>query len=252
MMVFNIDTLKLESFSQINEKKEIKTKTNTNIRDFSEFSLNQCSQCIAHNRKYDHVIAGLDNGHLTVRKSIKELKIKLKADFKISDKPIISLSFSPSYNLLAVLSEEHKVTIITVDKDYSTLSVFTDLNGIPLEVDWDITSTLLQVINSSNEYFIYNYNTGKISGIYFSNFYLKKLIIKDYTEKYLKKLKWSSQNCKYGYLVQGIFRGITNDNFINAVEKSNNNLFVACGDEENNLDVFNYPCISDSVKGKSY
>jgi len=68
----------------------------------------------------------------------------------------------------------------------------------------------------------------------------------------LNNLNWITQSCKYGYSIQGIYRGITNDSFIRCVERSNNLNFLAVGNDENMLEIFNYPCISDNCKGKSY
>ncbi len=78
------------------------------------------------------------------------------------------------------------------------------------------------------------------------------LFIIDYCNPELKKLSWATHNCKYGYQIQGIFRGLNNDSLIRSVERSNNNMFIAVGRDENSLDIFNYPCISDSHKFKSY
>lgn len=68
----------------------------------------------------------------------------------------------------------------------------------------------------------------------------------------MKDLNWITQNCKYGYSIQGIYRGITNDSFIRSVERSNNWNLFAIGNDENLLEIFNFPCISHNSKAKSY
>lgn len=85
-------------------------------------------------------------------------------------------------------------------------------------------------------------------------YYLLKINFQfaDYTSSDLKNLNWATQNCKYGYLVQGVYRGITNDSFIRCVERSNNWNLLAVGTDDNMLEIFNFPCISDSCKPKAY
>ena len=168
-MLFNSNTFKLEAFSEINEK-AVKDKSksvllNQMISSAGDFTPNQSSQCITYNKKYEHVVAGLDNGHITIRKSIKNLKLKFREDLKISDKIITSLKFSPNDNLLAILSEDEKLTILKIDNNYSVLFSYNDILGIPLELDWDTTSNFIQVINSNSEYLIYKYDKEKIKGI---------------------------------------------------------------------------------------
>ena len=166
-MLLNTNTYKLEGLTEINEKAiKVKTKTSTanEIINPNEFSSNQSSQCITYNKKYEHVVAGLDNGFITIRKSIKNLKLKFKEDVKICDKSIISVKFSPNDNFLAVLSEDEKLTILKVDNNYTVWKTFDDIMGAPIEMDWDTSSNYIQVINSNGEYIIYKIDKEKIKG----------------------------------------------------------------------------------------
>lgn len=166
-MLYNTNSFKLEGFSDINEKaakEKTKTLSANNLMDNSEFAANQKSQCLTYNKKYEHVVVGLDNGSISIRKSIKNLKLKFRDDLKISDSSICSVKFSPNDNLLAIISEDEKLTFIKVDNNYAVVHIYYDLCGTPIEIDWDTTSTYLQVNNANGEYFIYKYDKGKITG----------------------------------------------------------------------------------------
>lgn len=163
----------MECLTEINAKSQKekleKNPTMNQILNASanEFASNQRSQCVAHNKRFDHLVFGLDNGFITIRKSIKNLKLKFREDIKVSNKAILSLKFSPNYNYLALLSEDERIIFLKVDNNYSLAYEYTDLESIPLEFDWDTTSTYVQVINSTSEYFIYRFDKGKINGTAF-------------------------------------------------------------------------------------
>jgi len=158
-MLFNIISHKLEGFSEINEKAK-KNKSNSD----AEFTQNQSSQCLTYNKKYEHVAVGLDNGFISIRKSIKNLQLKFRDDIKISESPICSVKFSPNDNMLAVISEDEKLTFLKVDNNYGIIESYSDICGTPIEIDWDTTSKYVQLNNSNGEYFIYKYDKGKITG----------------------------------------------------------------------------------------
>ena len=125
-MLFNLSTYKLEGFCLINEKSG-KSNPKTPAQLVSpeiEFSENQRSQCVCHNKKYDHIVIGMDNGAISIRKSIKNISLKFIDDLSITSKTIISLKFSPNENYLAVLSEDGIVSILKIDEKYTFLKIF--------------------------------------------------------------------------------------------------------------------------------
>ncbi len=176
-MLYNTNSYKLEGFSEINEiatKEKAKSQSQSNLMNSAEFASNQTSQCLTYNKKYEHVVVGMDNGSISIRKSIKNLKLKFRDDIKISDSSIVSVKFSPNDNLLAVISEDEKLTFLKVDNNYGIVHCYADLCGTPIEIDWDTTSSYVQVNNSNGEYFIYKFDKGKILGKNFiiTNFFL--------------------------------------------------------------------------------
>jgi hypothetical protein len=67
-----------------------------------------------------------------------------------------------------------------------------------------------------------------------------------------RSLKWNNHTCKFGYCVQGIFKGCTDPNYINSVSISNSKTIIASGDDDNFLNIYNYPCIRDNPEVKKY
>ncbi len=68
----------------------------------------------------------------------------------------------------------------------------------------------------------------------------------------MRNVNWQTLSCKFGYYVQGIFMGSTDPNYINSVTCSNLKHLIVSGDDDNYLNVYNYPCISDNSNYKSY
>lgn len=68
----------------------------------------------------------------------------------------------------------------------------------------------------------------------------------------LRDIEWATLNCKFGYNVQGIFMGSTDSGFINCVTRSYNKKLLCSGDDDRFLNLYNYPCISESPNVKSY
>ncbi len=67
-----------------------------------------------------------------------------------------------------------------------------------------------------------------------------------------RSLKWYTHTCKFGYAVQGIFNGSTDPNYINSVSVSNSKTMIASGDDDNLLNIYNYPCLRDNPEMKRY
>jgi hypothetical protein len=68
----------------------------------------------------------------------------------------------------------------------------------------------------------------------------------------LRNTNWHSLTCKFGYYVQGIFMGSTDPNYVNSVACSTSKKYIASGDDDNFLNIYNYPCTVDNPKWKSY
>ncbi len=68
----------------------------------------------------------------------------------------------------------------------------------------------------------------------------------------MRNVQWATHSCKFGYYVQGIFMGSTDPYFINSVACSTMTKLIVSGDDDNFINIYNYPCISDNQKSKSY
>lgn len=166
-MLFNLTTYKLEGICEINQisnSKKLEKKNENEIVDLevhSNFALNQSSQCISHNKKFDHVVIGLDNGFISIRKSIKNLSLKFCDDVFICNSPILDVKFSPNDNYLGIITER-KLSVLKVDKEYSIYRTYSDIGSIPRNFDWDSNSSYIQLDNEKCEYLIYCLLTGQV------------------------------------------------------------------------------------------
>lgn len=163
-MLFNLNSYRLEGFSEINNtsNREKSDRKSDDLETESEITLNQSSQCITHNKKFDHVVIGLDNGDISIRKSIKNLSLKFCDDIHICDSAILDLKFSPNDNYLAIITENKKLIILKVDKEYAIYRTYSDIGSIPRNIDWDSNSNYVQMDNEKCEYIIYNLHSGQI------------------------------------------------------------------------------------------
>jgi len=254
IILWNIKTKIAEEVAVINANPNhvVESDKKSELSLKSEFAPNQCSRCVSYNYKFDHVAIGINNGTVSIRNGIRKLNQRLINDIQISSDMIVNLKYSPNMKLLAVSSRSKEFFILDVENNYAVKKKLTGHEDYILQFDWDVSCSFIQAVTVDNNYLFFNVEQEvrvlgeEIKNIilkYFYNF-LDPMIVRN--------LNWASFTCKFGYYVQGIFMGATDPNFINTVACSNFKKTIVTGDDDNFINILNYPCISDNPKYKSY
>lgn len=66
-----------------------------------------------------------------------------------------------------------------------------------------------------------------------------------------KDIKWQTWTCKFGFPVQGIWAGVDYTD-VNTVCRSENQKYLATGEDSQKIKLFKYPCVKEKSQFKSY
>ena len=202
----------------------------------TELPPSQCGTAVRFNRLTSHIVIGTEEGILTIRQSPSEIETRVVPDFDLGLKSITCLRYSPDYKTLAVGTQENKIVLMNVNKQYQSVRVISGMISYPYQMDWCTESKFIQLTTKAEEYLFFSAEDGKLVENPVS----------------LRESEWAEQTVKFGWNVQGILMGDTNSNLITALCRSNNKKILVTGDDDNNINVMNFPCISDNVISKRY
>jgi hypothetical protein len=113
------------------------------------------------------------------------------------------------------------------------------------QFDWSVDSLYLQCVTVGNDFFFYD-----VGKSHLVKGKIKIIVTLDPTG--MRDVEWYTWTCKFGYYVQGIFMGSSDPNFVNSTARSNSQKYLITGDDDNYLNIFNYPPIKDNSLAKSY
>ncbi|MCQ2820381.1 MAG: hypothetical protein MJ252_24210 [archaeon] len=264
IMVWNLRSKKCESEGQINEPEQIQDLQNKNI--FHTHPKNK-SKCVSYNKEKGHIAVGLDDGTITIREGTKKLETKVLSEDIVLEQPktvkkkikhnedneeevedteylaVTDLKYTSYGDLLCATTEGGLVSVMDVNQEYANICEYrVNINeyGYILNFDFDSGTKYIQAVTSKNKFiFIELFPEDK-----------EPKLIKE--AKTIEKMDFPSVTCKFGYTVQGVYMGSTDPNFISSVCKAHSKKLVFSGDDDKFLNLYNYPCISDNQKVKSF
>lgn len=241
IILWNISTKSCEAISCINNivVGEIKEITKSEIPP--NFTLNQQSSSLVYNSKYFHICISIKNGTMSVRESPFNLDTKIISDIAFPNNSYANnMKCSPDGEFLCCGNTDNKIYLYNVSNQYKLIKTISNENLVKspvFQLDWDISSTYLQIVTNDNNYLYLNIKDEQ--GIVLDN-------------EETRNIEWYTITCKFGFYVQGIFLGSTDPNYINTVSRSKSKKYIISGDDDKLLNIYNFPVISDSSKCKSY
>ena len=237
ILLWNLRSKKCENWGTINPL--IYNNTNKNIEDTYIVGERNKSQCLAYHLSYEHVAVGTNIGTITVRKSPKDLNVKvISPDIIIGPKPIMILEYTEYGDILLVTTEDNKLLLLNVNDNYTkTKSI--ELESYFTSFDIDEQAKYIRTCTKNEQFKFYNLENEEIKVV-------------EPEDEDLRNCTWKTNTCKFSYTMQGIFQGSTNPNYISAVCKAHNKNLVAAGDDDYLLNLCNYPCITENPKLKKY
>ena len=239
ILLWNLRSKKCENWGIINPL--IFNNTNKNIEDIYIVGERNKSRCLAYHLSYEHVAIGTNVGTITVRKSPKDLNIKiLSPDIIIGQSPIMELEYTEYGDHLLVNTEDNQCFLLDVNDNYNKIKSI-QLKSYFTSFDIDEQGKYIRACTKNNEFKFYNLLEDE-----------KNIREVESDDKDLKNSEWKTNTCKFSYTMQGIFQGSTNPNYISAVCKAHNKKLLAAGDDDYLLNLCNYPCITENPKLKKY
>jgi WD40 repeat protein len=232
IMVWDPKARRCVSTGTINEKAGPKPRT-MGASTLSVYPPNQCARAVAINPKTGHVAVGINNGELSIRKSLRDLDniVVQKHDAK---EWIEALQYSPCGEFLAVGSHDNKIYIY--DSHYKLVSKCAKHSSFITSVDWSNDSQYIQATDGAYEILFFNAHTGQqMTG----------------GATALRDEQWNTWTSRIGWPVQGIYPSGVDGSHINGVERSHGGDIVATGDDWRLLNLMRYPCLKGG-KPKAY
>jgi WD40 repeat protein len=235
ILLWNLRSKKCESWGTINQL--IFNNTNQNTEDTFIVGERNKSQCLAYHLSYDHVAVGTNIGTITIRKSPKDLDVKVVSpDISLDEKPIMTMEYTVYGDILLVTTENNKCFLLNVNNNYSKEKEI-KIESYFTSFDIDEQAKYIRTCTKNDKFKFYT---------------LENIEEVEPDDNNLINSTWKTNTCKFSYTMQGIFQGSTNPNYISAVCKANNKNLLVAGNDDYYLNLCNYPCITENPKLKKY
>lgn len=243
IMVWNFKSLKCENIGIINPLVTT-TKSSDKKTILTVLEKYNKSWAVSYNKGKDHVAIGICNGRISIRAGIKNLNEKVQEDIDLGRVPVTELKYTKYGNMLAVCLESKEIFFLNPNDNYKQVTKIEFANDYYATfLDWDFSGEFIQIVTNKNTYDIYSIPSLKN---------LNKINEDPSLLKKFEETRWPDITCKFGYNVQGIFGGSSDPDFITSCGKGKHENIIASGDEDLNLNLCNYPVLTDNCKVKKY
>ena len=200
----------------------------------SDLPASQQSRAIAFNPTLNHIAAGANDGSITVR-SLYDIQI-IAHELTNSKQWIEALEFSPCGKYLAAGSHDNYIYIYDAEADYDQVAKLKGHTAAVTNIDWAMDSSYIRSVCIGYELLFFNIGDMEQDTSGASN---------------TTGTLWSSQHCKFGWNVDGIFPKETSGDHINCVDMSQDQALIATGDDFGLVNIFRNPA-RKGVPAKSY
>ena len=234
ILLYNLRSKKCESTGQINPFNPYLNNNNSTSTKI-KFEKKHKSLAIAYEENRGHVAVGINNGCVSIRRGIKDLDIKVVSDIKIGEGAILELKYTNYGDLLVASTESKELAFINPNENYQMTKKLS-LNYSLISFDFDSTYSYLQSVTNDNQYIFIDVNKYEVAK----------------STDFVKNADWSTLTCKFGFIVQGIYLGSTDPDYINSVGRANALNLICAGRFDFKLNLMNYPTIQDAPKFFSY
>jgi len=232
IMVWDPEARRCVASSIINQKAGPKPKT-MGASTLSVYSPNQCARAVAINAKTGHIAVGINNGELSIRKSLRELDVVI-AHKQDSKEWIEAIQYSPCGDYLAVGSHDNSIYIY--DSSYKLVTRCKKHSSFITSIDWSNDSNFIQATDGAYEILFFDAHTG---------------VQQTGGATALRDETWATWTSRIGWPVQGIYPSGVDGSHINGVERNHSGNLVATGDDWRLVNLMKYPCLKGG-KPSSY
>eukprot|EP01059_Diplonema_ambulator_P037139 TRINITY_DN9656_c0_g1_i1.p1 TRINITY_DN9656_c0_g1~~TRINITY_DN9656_c0_g1_i1.p1 ORF type:complete len:1148 (+),score=183.78 TRINITY_DN9656_c0_g1_i1:343-3786(+) len=193
-----------------------------------------------YNTAGDLIAVGFKNGCFGVYTARSLRRVWPPVEGSLSDsryraQRVQCLKFSPNDTMLAVgcfnFLDVYKIDLKTHEVAY--YGSCTGISSPVKHIDWSTDSTLIQCVNKSYEllYFDLSQKRSKYSFLQLTH------------SRSVANEKWATQSCPLGWGLQGIWSTYMDGTDINGCSRSADEKYVAVGNDNHGIEVFQYPCV---------
>jgi WD40 repeat protein len=143
---------------------------------------------------------------------------------------VTCIKFSPDGSYLAVGSADSTICIFDVSDEYSLMARCRGHSSTITHLDWCSHSKYLQTTSAGCELLFYERDGTQVT-----------------RSRSLKDVEWATQECTFGWNVQGIWPKYSDATDVNMLALSNSRKYLASAEDSGCIKVYNYPCIGSGL-----
>lgn len=237
--IWSIEEKKMMRRAILNEKKG-KAPAVRKASTTSAHPPNQCARGAAWSPDGNHVAVGLNDGSMIVYDA-NTLDVVVRRDLnQYGKRQVVNqtgnwiqvLQYSPTGRTLAVGTHGSVICLLSVDDDYAVKGTIKSHNSFLTHIDFNEDGTQIQSVCGAYELLFHTIDEDNLKN---------STQIGNATS--MRDTKWSTQTCKFGWPVQGIFDPSQKGSDINTVDVNSSRSLVVTGDDWGNVNLFRYPVL---------
>lgn len=197
------------------------------------------AKAVAINEKSNKIAVGCTNGRVLI---LNYLNLELIKDFKVSNKEISEIKFSPGCSSLHQSSQNeilavgaHDGKIYVFNSHFKRLGILKGHHSTITHIDFGLSGDCIQSNCTSYELLYFDLNSLKQNTRGASQY---------------KDDQWATWTCTFGWWVQGIYPPCSDGTDVNSVDRSHDNRYLITGDDFGTVKIFNNPGMKKSAYKK--
>lgn len=216
----------------------------------TKYPPNQCVRGICFSPRGDHFIVGNNKGEVIVYRTDDFRQIAIHDLNSFGKRNVVgqtenwiqTIKYSPSGKTVAVGTHGIIIVLLDVKDGYKPKGKLDKHSAAPTQMDWSLDGFHLQSTCMGYELLFWDINEDDLA----------KGCKQNTSATALRDVKWASQNCCFGWTVQGIFDPTQDGSDINGTDTSHNKTLIATGDDYGNVNIFRWPCAEEGAQFKAY
>jgi len=230
------------------DKAKGKRRKRRRVGTTSTHTPNKCARAVAYKPDGSEIVAGVNTGKIYVFKATANPMVKKKtvnlnkySQRQVKnqeDNWIQTMKFNPKGNVLAVGTHGMVIILLDASHGYKYKQRLMAHTAPITHLDWSVDSKFIQSVCIGYELLFHSIKVEHLKASKHCP-----------SAKAVRNVKWATQECTFGWPVQGIFDASQGGTEV-ICDKSPSGTLIATGDDNGHVKLYRYPCLEGN-RGKS-